>query len=185
MSTKKQYCKSCGTELVDPKAKVCSSCGVAIAQPLYKKWWFWVIIGVIVTAISVFAGNGSNGTGVKSTSTDSSNTNSNSKSYEIVDLQQMLDELESNALKAENTYKNKYVQVQGEITSIDSDGYYIRIEPVYASSWNFDTVRCNLKSDTQRDFIMGKSVGDTVTIKGKITSVDDLLGYYISIDDVY
>ncbi|MBQ9428362.1 MAG: zinc ribbon domain-containing protein [Clostridia bacterium] len=43
-------CKSCGQE-ISKKAVVCPGCGVKVKKPLYKKWWFWVIMGVLSLAV--------------------------------------------------------------------------------------------------------------------------------------
>lgn len=104
--------------------------------------------------------------------------------YKKVDLQQMLDDLDANALKAEKTYQNAYVEVTGKIKNFDSDGSYISIEPVNADQWNFDSVMCYIKNDEQLDYLLEKSVGDTVTIKGKVKSIGEVLGYSIDMDSV-
>ena len=83
------------------------------------------------------------------------------------------------------TYQNKYVEVKGNIANFDSDGSYISIEPVNADPFDFISVMCYIKNDSQLDFLLEKSVGDTVTIKGKITSVGEVLGYSIKIEEVY
>lgn len=36
-------CKVCGTQ-VAKNAKRCPKCGAKMPKPIYKKWWFWVII---------------------------------------------------------------------------------------------------------------------------------------------
>lgn len=96
----------------------------------------------------------------------------------------MLDELEENALKAETKYQNKYIEVTGKIASFDSDGSYISIEPVNADAWNFDRVTCDIKNESQRNFLLEKSKGDIVTIKGKVTSIGEILGYDIDIKEI-
>ena len=108
----------------------------------------------------------------------------NTKTYEEVDIQVMLDALDSNALKAEKDYQGKYVKITGKIANFDSDGRYISIESVDASEWNFVTVMCYIKTDEQRNFLMEKSKGDTVVIKGKITSVGEVLGYSLNIEEI-
>jgi RecJ-like exonuclease len=146
-------------------------------KPIYKKWWFWAIVIVAIVIISASAGG--------SETDDSGSTGTNSSvTYETVDLQTMLDDLESNALKAEKTYMNKYVEVVGKIVTFDSDGSYISIEPTNADEWNFDTVTCKIKNDAQLDFLLEKSVGDKVTVKGKITQVGEILGYTIKIEEI-
>ncbi len=170
-----------------------------VKKPIFKKWWFWVIIIVVVLAIiggtsggEDTTDSGDDGTQVSTPQTNDTNKEENKKEeskkeeikYEAVDLQTLLDELDANALKAEKTYQNKQVEVTGKIASFDSDGSYITIEPVNASEWNFDTVMCDIKNDEQLNFLLEKVKGDTVTIKGKITSIGEVLGYTIKIAEV-
>ena len=180
-------CKKCGNE-VDKKAVICTNCGCKIKKPIYKKWWFWVIIVIVLIAIGSAAGSGGDDTSDKKpeTSVTASEEKNEAKeiSYEAVDLQTMIDDLKDNALKAEKTYQNKYVEVTGVIENFDSDGKYISIEPENADAFDFTNVMCYIKNDTQRDFLMEKSKGDTVKIKGKIKSIGEILGYSINIDEI-
>lgn len=50
-------CKSCGAEISD-SAKNCPQCGAKNKKPIYKKWWFWVVVAVIF--ISVVSNSGKN-----------------------------------------------------------------------------------------------------------------------------
>lgn len=52
------FCKNCGKE-VNNKAVVCPWCGVETGtkkKPIFKKWWFWVIVGVVLIAVIGSAG---------------------------------------------------------------------------------------------------------------------------------
>ena len=95
-------CKKCGQE-VDKKAVVCTGCGCKIAKPIYKKWWFWAIIIIACFVIGSSAGN-NEPTTVNETDTS---VTSDEIVYEVVDLQVLFDELDANAMKAENNYQNK------------------------------------------------------------------------------
>lgn len=181
MKETKKLCPKCGVEIPNSNVKVCFSCGTKIGKPIYKKWWFWLIV---VLAVAIIGGAFGSGDGEAGSIADNNGAGSSSKTYEEVDLQTMLDELNKNALSAEKKYQNKYVQVKGKISNFDSDGAYISIEPVNADEWNFDTVICYIKSDAQREFLMSKEKGDAVTIKGKITSIGEILGYSINIDEI-
>lgn len=58
MKNQISFCKDCGAQL-DGSTKVCPQCGAknaSLKQPIYKKWWFWVILAVIVFA-AIGAGN--------------------------------------------------------------------------------------------------------------------------------
>ncbi len=181
-----KVCKNCGQE-VDKKAIVCVNCGASlkVKKPVFKKWWFWAVI-VVVLIIVIASGSGDKETTNNNdkSNDETVNTQVEEKTYEVVDLQTMLDALKDNAMKAEKDYQNKYVEVTGKISSFDSDGSYISIEPVNADEWNFDTVMCYIKDDTQKDLLLQKSKGDVVTIKGKIKSIGEVLGYSLNIDEV-
>lgn len=160
---------------------------------VHKKWWFWVLMAlatIVTIGIIGSSGEDSYTTGVNSGTSQATQSQESAQkpkdevNYEKTELRQMLDDLDANALKAEKTYQNKYVEVVGKITNFDSDGSYISIEPVDADAWNFDTVMCKIKTDEQRNYLMKKEVGDIVTIKGQITSIGEILGYTIKIAQV-
>lgn len=153
-------------------------------KPLYKKWWFWLIIVVVVIGIGSGAGNAGNSETTDAKSEVAVSTTKKEITYEKVELRTMVDTLKSNALKAEKTYQDKYVEVTGKISNFDSDGSYISIKPVNADAYDFTTITCNIQNDEQRNYLLEKSVGDNVTIKGKVTSVGEVLGYSIKIDEV-
>ncbi|MBE6787176.1 MAG: zinc-ribbon domain-containing protein [Ruminococcaceae bacterium] len=189
-----KYCQKCGNEM-DDKVILCVKCGTPVKQQkqFYKKWWFWVIIAVVVI-IGASASGGEEGKDNTNSSTTQSTVNSSSVQsqtsskeeivYKKVKLQDMMDLLEENALKAEKTYQDKFIEVTGEIKNFDSDGKYISIEPVNADDWNFKTATCNIENDKQRDFLLEKKVGDKITIKGEVISIGEVLGYTIDIDEV-
>ena len=149
-------------------------------NPIYKKWWFWVIIVVLVAVIAGSGGDNSTST----TNNSSTPAKEEQLSYEVVDLQTMFDELEANAMKAESNYTDKLIETECKIASFDSDGKYITVEPVGADEWNITTAMCYIKNDDQKSYLIEKNVGDTITIKGKITSIGELVGYSIDINEV-
>lgn len=104
--------------------------------------------------------------------------------YEKVDLQGMLDELDTNALRAEEKYRGKYIEITGEIRVFDSGGKYIAIAPYGASDWSISMVRCYLTDTTHKTFLLEKNVGDMVTIRGKVFSVGEVIGYDVKIEDI-
>lgn len=177
-------CKNCGKE-IDNKAAVCVNCGAAVKQKksIFKKWWFWLIV-IIVIAIVGSASGDSETTGETTNSGDATSATQETITYEKFDLKTMFDDLKGNAMKAEEKYQNKYVEITGNITNFDSDGSYISIEPVNADEWNFDTAMCYIKTEEQKKILMEKSIGDQVTIKGKVKSIGEVLGYSFDIKEV-
>lgn len=104
-------------------------------------------------------------------------------SYTQVDLQDMLDDLNANAMRAEEKYQNKYVEITGEIKSFDSDGKYISIAPSGTGIIG-ERVMCYLKEPAHKTFLLEKNVGDVVTIRGKIVVIGEVLGYHIDIAEI-
>ena len=166
-------------------AKTCPSCGAKNKKPIFKKWWFWAAIVIVAIIVGSSAGNDEPVTTGTDVSTNNVTATEEAITYEVVDLQTMYDDLNGNAMKAENKYKNKYVEFECKIKVFDSDGAYIAVEPVNASEWNFDTSNCYIKNDAQRSFLLEKNVGDKITIKGKVKSIGEVLGYSFDIKEVY
>ena len=152
---------------------------------IFKKWWFWVIVVLVIAVIGSGMESDTDETPdtVDTTVAETSNA-ANVVNYEVVDLQQMMDELDTNALKAEKTYQGMYVQITCKIANFDSDGKYISVEPVDADEWNFKTALCYIKNDEQLNFLLEKAVGDTITIKGKVKSIGEVIGYAFDIDEI-
>lgn len=47
MNVKMTCCKACGHEIAK-NAKACPQCGAKNKKPVFKHWWFWVIIAVVL-----------------------------------------------------------------------------------------------------------------------------------------
>lgn len=174
-------CKACGNDMAK-SANSCPNCGAKNKKPIYKKWWFWIAVGILVIVIA--ASSGGDKTDTDSASSTNETTNTETITFESVDLDTMLESLKNNAMKAEKEYKNKHIEVTGKIKNFDSDGKYISIEPTNADVWNFDSAMCYIKNDTQKNVLIEKNVGDVVTIKGKVKSIGEVLGYQIDIAEV-
>lgn len=50
MANTLKNCPVCGAEMA-ANAKACPKCGAKNKKPVYKKWWFWVIIVLVVSGI--------------------------------------------------------------------------------------------------------------------------------------
>ena len=181
-------CKQCGTEL-KAKAVACPNCGVAVKKkkPFYQRAWFIALCVVVVIAIASSAGSsdtpadpGVSGSQQGSVSTPVSQPE---VEYIVCTADKMIDELDGNALKAENTYNDAFVEVTGRLEVIDSDGDYIAIGPV-KESWSFNNITCYIKNDTQLQQVMDMSIDDKVTVRGQIKSVGEILGYDLNIIEI-
>ena len=101
--------------------------------------------------------------------------------YITVSAAQLVDDLDSNAMNAKETYKDGYYRVTGVVSNIDASGKYINIDPE-GVAYNFTNIQCFLNDDAARDAVRNMSKGDAVTVCGKVTDVGEFLGYSI---DVY
>ena len=189
VNKKMKECKVCGKEIAK-NAKECPGCGAKIKSPFYKKWW--IIAAVIIVVVAAVSGAGDDGKNVDSVSvqtenvagneTDSTEANTE-KEYIVCDASVMVSDLENNPLNAENKYNDKYVEVKGKLSNIDSDGSYINIQPSN-NEFNLVNIQCFTQNDEQIQTIAALSMGDTVTVKGKVTNVGELMGYTMDIEEI-
>jgi aspartyl/asparaginyl-tRNA synthetase len=94
-----------------------------------------------------------------------------------------MDDLDKNALKAEKKYNDQYVELTGKLSNIDSSGKYISLNPS-DDRFTIIGVMCYIKNDTQSDKVMEMEKGQSVTLKGKIKSVGEVMGYSLDIDEI-
>lgn len=119
-------------------------------KKLYKIYQIYKRICFIILAILIVIGIGSNLESNKNQSEDpnqkkvaqnseksnenTENVNNDKKEqeekieYTKIDVSQMKKDLEDNALKASETYKNKYIEITGNIGNINSSGKYISLD---------------------------------------------------------
>ena len=91
--------------------------------------------------------------------------------------------MKDNALKAKETYNGKYVEITGQLGNIDSDGKYISVDPV-GEDFILTGIQAYVKTDEQKKVIMEFSKEQKITVKGKITSVGEVMGYSVDIDEI-
>jgi hypothetical protein len=185
-------CKHCQSE-IDKKARICPVCKKKQGGKLK-----FIIIGIIVLVILAAALGGGSDDGstdvTTSNNTDKAAVDNSSKKdtakptekpieYTAYDVSELMNDLESNALKAEKKYTDQYIELTGRLGTIDSDGKYISLMPS-DDEYAFIGVQCYIKSDEQTDKILEMSTGDTVTLKGKIKSIGEVLGYSLDIIEI-
>lgn len=180
-----KICKHCKSE-IPYGAKTCPQCrkkqgasGCLIAV--------LIVIGLAVIG-SIAGGGGSkeaNSTSdkpVKATETAETTTTA-AIEYTAVSVDEMMNTLKANAMKASDAYKGQYLEITGKLNVIDSSGKYISLAPS-EDDFAIMGVQCNIKSDDQKSKVMDMSIGDIVTLKGKCTSVGEVLGYSLDIDSI-
>lgn len=172
--SKMKNCKACGAEIA-ASAKSCPKCGAKNKKPIWKRVWVWILT-VIILAAAIGSMGGSSDT---NTSTDTNTpTVQESIDYTVMSVADMIDVLDTNALKAEKTYDGQYLEITGRLGNIDSDGSYITL---YGGEFDFTGVQCYIENDEQLNFVMDMVNDNTYTVRVKITDVGEILGYQADI----
>lgn len=174
-------------------------------KKLYKIYQIYKRICFIILTILVVIGIGSNLGSNKNQSEDpnqkniaqnSEKSNENTKNvnndkkeqeekieYTKVDIGQMKKDLEDNALKASETYKNKYIEITRNIGNIDSSGKYISLDGP-EEDFDLTSILYYIKNDDQKKVVADTTKGQSVTVKGKVTDVGEIMGYSIDINEI-
>lgn len=103
------------------------------------------------------------------------------KEYIEVTADDLVDALNSNAMKAQNDYLDKYLQITGTLGTIDSSGKYISID---SEQFSLATIQCYMTSEAQKEVIMNMKKGDPITVKGYCKDMGEILGYQIDIEEI-
>lgn len=162
-------CKHCGAQIAK-SAKVCPHCGGKNKKPIFKRVWFWILIAVLLFPMIPTGNSGKPAQQEKI-------------EYTAVTVDEMYADLSDNALNAEEKYSDAYVAVTGKLAVIDSDGNYIGLTELN-EDWSLNDVQCYITNDEQLEKVKGLSKGDTVTVKGKIKNVGEVLGFSLNIDSI-
>ena len=148
----------------------------------------WVVLAVVAIGV-IGAVGGNSDSGTTSTSSTSAKTESTKEvdaptpiEYTSVSVNDMMSDLDSNAMGASDKYKGKYLEITGKLSNIDAAGKYIDL--MADGDFEIIGVQCYIKSDDQKSKIASMSKGDTVTLKGKCTDVGEVLGYSLDIEEI-
>ncbi len=98
----------------------------------------------------------------------------------IVTVDQLYDELETNALKASTTYKDQYIEITGKLSNIDAQGDYFNLSPLN-DEWSFDSVQCYIDKE-YLDQVINFTMDSEIVVRGEITQVGEVLGYSLEVD---
>ena len=196
MTAKLKKCKVCGADMA-ASAKHCPQCGAKSKKPFYKKWWFWLIVALV--AIGTAGGSSVESDtpqeAVSATvSTPQEKPAAESKpaekpaeiSYTHYNVTELFDALSGNALKAEKTFQDQYVEIEGYLSVIDSDGSYISVG-AHPDDYDYflQGVQCYVKKNAALlDQIMEMNIDDPIVVRGKITDIGEVLGYQMDMDSI-
>lgn len=103
-------------------------------------------------------------------------------SYEAHSVNEMMQDLRTNAMNASDKYKDKNLEITGKLSTIDSSGKYISL--IADGEFEVVGVTCYIKSDEQKEVVKTKSSKDMITLRGKCTDVGEVLGYSLDIDSI-
>lgn len=152
------------------------------AQPK-KKGGCLKIGGIAALALIVAVGVGTCATaggGGDGASSSSGVTTPDAPPIEVT-AQQMIEDLEANALGASNTYKGKRVKVTGQVSNIDAQGDYFSID---GGEITFTSIMCRIKGDELTGIVAGLSDGQPVVVTGIVTGVGEVMGYTMQTETV-
>lgn len=98
-----------------------------------------------------------------------------------VTADQLIKDLDANALKASNTYKGKRVKVTGYVSNIDAQGDYFSLRG--EDKFSFKSVRMDI-GDEHLTTVQGWETDQKVTATGTITDVGEVLGYSVRVESL-
>lgn len=175
---KTKKCKYCKTE-IPADAKVCPQCRKKLKGGKFK----WILLALIVLCVIGAATGGSNSnSSTKSTDSTLSKKEDAPKEYTSASVNDMMADLDNNAMGASDKYKDKYLEITGKLTNIDASGKYIDL--MADGDFEIIGVQCYIKDDEQKTKVASMTKGETVTLKGKCTDVGEVLGYSLDIDEI-
>lgn len=173
-------CKHCQSE-IDDKAKICPNCRKKQGIPT------WIIVIGVIIVLGAIAGNGGNSTSPENNGNNSNSSNSKSETkvieYQKIDIDTLEADLKNNAAAAKDTYNGKYLEITGRLGTIDSDLKYISLLS-NTDDWDLIGVHCSIKNSATKDIVKTLTRGQTIIVKGKITDVGEVLGYYLDINEI-
>jgi SAM-dependent MidA family methyltransferase len=100
----------------------------------------------------------------------------------VVTVDELMDALNENALKASKTYKDQYVEVRGKLSNIDSSGDYFSLDPL-SEQYTFINVQCYIEEE-HLDTVMEFNGEQEVTVVGTITDVGEVMGYSLDVESI-
>lgn len=105
------------------------------------------------------------------------------KEYVETTASALMDDLNTNALRAKKKYNNRNVAIKNaKIDVIDSNGDYFTVCPPEVDV-QIIPILINIQSEKQREQLSNMDVGQIVTVYGTVTHVGESMGYAIDLDN--
>lgn len=169
-----------GESQKDAKARAKADKAYAKAsRPWFKKKRFLTLGAIALIAIvnSVGGGDGGSNTTNNQTSTEAE---AEAPAIEVT-AEQLLTELENNALSAKNTWEDKKVKLTGTLYNIDASGDYFSLRG--DNEYSFINVQVYI-DDSLVDTVSAFKKGQEVTVTGVISDVGEVLGYSVKAQSI-
>ena len=175
-------CKSCGKE-IGKGVKKCVHCGTDQRNFFVKhKILTGILAIVIIGGISSAIGGGNKSKTATAPAASSVATQQPKAAPMVVTADKLVEDLKSNALNASDTYKGKYVEVTGQLSTIDSSGKYFSINPM-DGSFSLTNVLCNITPE-QKATVSKFTSKQKLTVTGTMTSVGEVMGYAMKVESI-
>lgn len=124
---KTKKCKYCKTE-IPADAKVCPQCRKKLKGGKLKWVVLIILVGAIIGAVAGESDSESDKSAATATSSEKKETTTKQKEeaapieYTTVSVNDMMSDLDSNAMGASGKYKGKYLEITGNLSNIDASG---------------------------------------------------------------
>ena len=197
-----KFCMACGAK-ISADSRFCEKCGDDTENSRVNKLVqsntqnnkglpAWAIVLIVIGAIVFYGivfGEDTEIEGGGTLTNTEEKTETSSKKEETIEYIKVtkddLDEaLEKNAANAKDTYKGKYLEISGKLGTIDSDLKYIGLRSLN-NEWDFNEIKCDLVNKEQKNIVKSLSKGQDIVVRGKITDVGEILGYYLDVIEIY
>lgn len=143
-------CKHCGKEIAE-SAKTCPNCGGKNKKPIYKKWWFWAIVAIII--ISAFSGGSDKDTATETEpKQEIATTNDKSEATNTNDTSNKEKESTNEEEKVPTEYKNalKKAESYSDMMYMSKMAIYEQLTSEYGEQFSEDAAQYamdNIKAD--------------------------------------
>ena len=171
-------CKECGKE-ISKDAEVCPHCGKKVSElNILCKSIIYILALFSFPLLCYFSGvDEKTASSYSANKIRAASIQTKNIVYQKISPQELEKKLEENAARAQQQYKNKYIEFEGKLGVIDANGEYFSI----ATNNILSYLHCDITNKKQKNVLISKNAGDIVHVKGKITSVGELAGYRIDV----
>ena len=168
-------CKSCGADIAS-SAKHCPSCGAKNKKPIYKRVWFWILIVVLLIAITDFVAskvNPSDSIDFETTTEEDSNAYVAKSEVAVeIDCDNLAEAYNKNPDYYDKILNNQVAEWSGTITSMTNsdDGEVLVYMQCGLDGYLIDNViTATINNDKDKKAILSYKEGDKIKMKGIMT----------------